>query len=287
MSALWCDGRERTGTRPLSGEETTWARRKIQRALARMGAGGSCIVLPFVLAILLFIEGHPRGAPRPRFDQLGNVALIAWTLIFLPAGILLVRDAVRHRGRLSRDLAGGSVWTFADVSVLPISRVFVAPQERRGRSAKVAAAAPRPESYYPVPFEVVHGLTGEMRRAMQRRLSEEEARELTTHAQAGWWTWWLLPPAVLWTGWIAAAFRGKNPALGALGVVGFAWISFRLWRNTVIRRALRKDAAAGVAVVIPGREAEPEHEFLPESGSIWTVAGAPAGWRLSEVARDG
>jgi len=245
------------------------------------------MVIPFAIAIMLLMAGHPAGPPRPRFDQAADFVLILWTFISLPAGILVVRDAVRYRARLSRDLAHGSVWVFGEVSVLPVSRLLVAPQERRGQSANVTTAAPRPESFYPVPFEVVHDETGEQRQGMQRRLSDDEARELATHVQARLWSWWLVWPGVIGTGWIVAALRGERPALGALGIVGFVWISFRLWRTAVIRKALRKDAAAGVAVGVPARMEEPEHEFLPESGMVWTVAGRPAEWRLSKVSRGG
>jgi len=262
-------------------------RRKRRMALTRVGAGCACMVLPFAIAIVLFIVGHPSGPPRPRFDQAANIVLILWTLVSLPAGILVVRDAIRHRTRLSRDLTDGSVWGFAEVSVLPVSRFIVAPDERRGQFANVATAAPRPDTFHPVPFEVVHEATGEQRKGTQRTLSDDEARELATHAQARLWSWWLVWPAIIGTGWIVAAMRGQRPALGALGVVGFAWIAFRLWRIARIREALRKDSAAGVVVVVPGTAEEPEHEFLPESGMVWTMASAPTEWRLSPVDPDG
>jgi hypothetical protein len=280
LSTLWCEGKARSGTRPLTDEEAAWTRRKRQLALVRVAAGASCIVLPFAIAIVLFVVGHPLGPRRPRFDQAANIALILWTFVSLPAGILVVRDAIRHRTRLFRDLADGSVWDFAHVSVLPVSRVLIAPNERRGQVANVAAAAPWPASFHPVPFEVRHEETGEQRKGMQRRLSEDEGRELATHAQARLWSWWLVWPAIIGTGWIVAAMRGQRPALGALGVVGFAWIAFRLWRIARIREALRRDSASGVVVVVPGIAEEPEHEFLPESGMVWTMAGAPTEWRL-------
>jgi hypothetical protein len=94
-------------------------------------------------------------------------------------------------------------------------------------------------------------------------------------------------PAIIGTGWIVAAMRGERPALGALGVVGFVWIAFRLRRIARIREALRRDSAAGAAIVVPGAAEEPEHEFLPESGMVWTVAGAPSDWRLTPMSRDG
>jgi hypothetical protein len=61
----------------------------------------------------------------------------------------------------------------------------------------------------------------------------------------------------------------------------------RLRRIARIREALRRDSAAGAAIVVPGAAEEPEHEFLPESGMVWTVAGAPSDWRLTPVSRDG
>jgi len=121
---------------------------------------------------------------------------------------------------------------------------------------------------------------------MQRRLSDAEAGELTTHSQARLWSWVLLWPAIIGTGWIVTALRGERPALGALGVVGFVWIALGLRRTARIREALRRDAAANAAVVVPGTAEEPEHEFLPESGIVWTVAGTRAQWRLSQVSRD-
>ena len=137
-----------------------------------------------------------------------------------------------------------------------------------------------------MPFEVLHDRTGEQRHGTQRNLSDAEAQELATHSQAQLWTWYLVWPALIGTGWIVAALRGERPALGALGVVGFLWIAFRLWRMARIRHALRKDAAMGVAVAVPSKGEEPEHEFLPESGMIWTIAGVPAEWRFLPVAPD-
>jgi hypothetical protein len=107
------------------------------------------------------------------------------------------------------------------------------------------------------------------------------------HAEARLWSWFLVWPAIISTCWIVAALRGERPALGALGVFGLLWITLRLRRMARIREALRRDASAGVAVSVPGTAQDPEHEFLPESGLVWTVAGSPAEWRLSQVSRDG
>lgn len=286
MSTLWCEGKARSGTRRLTDEEAAWTRRTRAKALTRVGAGASCLVLPLAIAIALFIAGHPSGPPRPSFDKAAGVALILWTLVAVPAGILLIRDALRDRKRLSLDLANGTVWDFAAVSVLPVSRLFVAPHERRGHFANVARAAARPDCFVPVPFDVVHEETGEQRKGARRRLSEDEAAELASHAQVRLWSWFLLWPGIIGAGWIVGAMRGQRPALGALGIVGFAWIAFRLARVARTREALRKDSAAGVVVVVPGAAGEPEHELLPESGVVWTVAGAPSDWRLSPPSSD-
>ena len=184
-----------------------------------MSAGISLVVLPFAIAIALFMAGHPpRGPARPGFDQAADVVLIVWTLIALPAGILVLRDTVRHRGRLSRDLVEGHAWDFAELSVLPASRILVAPEERRGQPVEVTTAAPRPESFHAVPVELVHAETGEKRQFLQRRLSDDEARELVAHAEEPLWSWWLVWPAIIGTGWIVASLRGERA-----GIVGM-WV---------------------------------------------------------------
>jgi hypothetical protein len=96
----------------------------------------------------------------------------------------------------------------------------------------------------------------------------------------------LLWPLFLCIGWIAAALRGERPALGALGVVGLAWLALRLRTAARLRAALRQDAIVGVAFIVAASERDPEHEFLPSSGALWTVAGTPVGWRQMLISQD-
>lgn len=145
---------------------------------------------------------------------------------------------------------------------------------------------PRPENAYRVVTEVVHAEAGETRSATQRRLSDEELGELSRHAHARVWSWSFLYPAVLGTAWIVAALEGKRPWLGALAATAAVWMVFQLWRAFHVRGALRRDAVTGTAIAIAGTPKEPEHEFLPESGVVWTTAGSPAAWRFSPVDRN-
>ena len=75
----------------------------------------------------------------------------------------------------------------------------------------MTAAAPRPPGFSTTSFEVVHDETGEHRQGMQRKLSDAEAREIATHAQGPLWSWALLWPAIIGTGWIVTALRGERP----------------------------------------------------------------------------
>lgn len=97
-------------------------------------------------------------------------------------------------------LRTGTLRTLPKYRSSPFLDCSFPPQERRGQSARVARAAPRPVGFYPVPFEVLYDETGEQRQGTQRRLSDIEARELATHSQARLWTWFLVWPALIGTG---------------------------------------------------------------------------------------
>jgi hypothetical protein len=244
-------------------------------------AGAASMSVPFILAIALLALGHPQGPPRPSFELAANVVLIVWTLGALPSGILLVRDAVRRRRQLRRD---SEAWDFTGFSVLPVSRLFVAPIDRRGRPARIASAAARPEAFLAVPVNDARSPAGTP--LMQRALSRDELDEVALHARMPVWRWRLLFPISLFTVWIAAARLAGAPlpgAVGALGLFGIAWIS---WRKARVRVALRRDGAAAVAVIVPASAEQPELEFLRSSGTEWTVGGAPSAWRLAPVSSD-
>jgi hypothetical protein len=281
----FCAGLRESGGRALSEEERVRAtafRRRLARATVLRALQGAAIVPAAAVASARLGDSFgPEVA-------LGALVVTA----FVAAGAALaVRDALRDRRRLGRDLRDPApVLVFAagtrSLDVLARSGRLVA---RDGAAADlrervaVGAAAPPPRDAptYAVSADVA---TGALALGLVRRaLSADECAELRGHAAR----LARIPASlVLATAaggaavgvWIASPERGGDGS-GALwmGVVALSW-----WRAFAARRLaarLREDVGDGWVLRATAGDLAGT-ELLPASRASWTARGVPAAWRL-------
>ncbi len=129
----------------------------------------------------------------------------------------------------------------------------------------------------------------------QRELSQSERIELNRHIRREWMRPLTssLPIFILLSYEIFRYFQNQilqsdqisRLALLGAGVLFFATISLFRIRQAQRYRADRENGYVAIRRVVEGEKetGEPEIEFLPISGMLWTRAGEPAAWRRSEI----
>jgi hypothetical protein len=285
----FCAGLREAGERALTGVERGRAaalRARLSRS-AILRAAGAAAVLPAGVAggVALAAAAGPTAA----------LAAFVATAFGTAAAALAVRDALRDRVRLGRDLREeAAVRLFAagtrSLAVLAHSGRVVARDgaetDLRERAAVGAAAAPPgdPPTYAVASDAAAQTLAlGLVRRA----LSGEEREELRGHARrlaripAA-----LLVATALGGLGVGASLGAERPGDGSavlwLAVVGLTW-----WRALGSRRLaarLREDEADGWVLRSTAGDLAGT-ELLPASRASWTSRGVPAPWRLAATRR--
>lgn len=225
---------------------------------------------------------------------IGAFAIALGVLLAFPAAILYLRDAVRIRGQLTRDLAGGEALVFRrdgrSIAILPVSRRVLerdgAPGDLATR-AELGEASPPPAAAptYSVPLTMeadevrAHGW-------VKRPLTPQEHAEIAAHsARLGRFPIGLVAASFVVLAVSFARVRGDDAAAGVHPALLAGWVAlvvlgwWRAARNRALAAKLRDDDEDGWAV----RATTGEHagvEALPNSGVHWTAGGAPARWRL-------
>jgi hypothetical protein len=277
-------GMPESGARPLTGEERG-------RVGALRRALGRSALLRGLAVPAIAVAGAWAGAAllAARWPALA-VAVFAGSAFGVAAALLALRDAVRERSRVARDLAAGEALLFArgtrSVEVLAHARRVLArdgaPADLAERAPMGSAAAPPAEARtWAVAADEGGGALelGLVRRA----LTPEERDEIRRHASRLRRIPGALVAATALGGaglgaWLArrGAPGGGNALLWA-AVIALTW-----WRALGARRLaarLREDEADGwVLRATAGDRAGTE--VLPASRARWTARGAPAPWRL-------